>query len=99
MGRRVAAVACLLLTSLLHAQNESASLAGELADSSGAAIAHAALRLTNVDTGESYQTISTDTGHYAFPLVKAGRYQLTAELTGFKQFQQSGIVMETGVPS
>jgi hypothetical protein len=99
MGRRVAALACLLFACLLHAQNESASLAGEVADSSGAAIVHAALRLVNVDTGESYETISTDTGHYAFPIVKAGRYQLTASLTGFKQFQQSGIVMETGVPS
>ncbi len=100
MGRRVAALSCLLLTCLgLHAQNESASLAGEVADSSGAAIAHAALRLANVDTGEAYETVSTDTGHYAFPLVKAGRYTLTAELAGFKQFQQTGIVMETGVPS
>jgi hypothetical protein len=81
------------------AQNESASLSGTITDSSGAAAARAAVRLTNGATGESYQVTTSDSGSYDFQLLKPGRYNLTVELAGFKQFLQNGIILETGVPA
>jgi hypothetical protein len=75
------------------------SLNGSIADSSGAAVPLAALRLVNGETGETYQTVSNDNGNYDFPLVKPGRYSLTAELTGFKTSQEKDIILETGVPT
>src|SRR5215471_1862420 len=81
------------------AQNESASLTGTITDSSGAAAVRAAVRLENSNTGESYQLASSDSGSYDFQLLEPGRCSLTVELPGFKQFIQSGIVLETGVPA
>jgi hypothetical protein len=83
----------------VYAQNQSASLSGTITDASGAAAPHAALRLVNSDTGESYSAASNESGNYNFPLLKPGRYGLTAELAGFKQVQRTGIVLETGVPA
>src|SRR5215472_3756511 len=89
----------LVLAGSLLAQSQSASLSGEITDSSGAAVPHAAVRAVNMDTGEAFQASSNDSGNYDFPLLKPGRYTVTAELTGFKQVQETGIVLETGVPT
>src|ERR1700722_3905203 len=75
------------------------SLDGSVTDSSGASVPRAAIRLVNSETGESYQAVSNDSGNYDFPLVKPGRYSLTAELTGFKALQQKDIILETGMPT
>src|SRR5579872_398421 len=75
------------------------SLDGSVTDASGAAVPRAALRLVNSETGESYQGVSNDSGNYDFPLVKPGRYSLTAELSGFKSSQQKDIILETGAPT
>jgi hypothetical protein len=89
----------LFLCGLGWAQNESANLTGTITDSSGAAAVRAAVRLTNSETGESYQTVTSEGGSYDFQLLKPGRYSLTVELAGFKQFVQTGITLETGVPA
>jgi hypothetical protein len=91
-------LASALISSLLG-QSQSASLTGVVTDSSGAAVPRAALRLVNTETGEAYQAGSNDSGNYDFPLLKPGRYNLTAELAGFKQVQQTGVILETGVPT
>ena len=100
---KVAAYRSALLASLLIAplfgQSQSASLTGIITDSSGAAVPRASLRLVNRETGEVFQAASNDSGNYDFPLLKPGRYNLTAELTGFKQVQETGVVLETGVPT
>jgi hypothetical protein len=88
-----------ILPGSLFAQNESASLTGTVADSSGAVVPRVAIRLVNAQTGEAYQASSNDSGNYDFPLLKAGNYTLTAEMPGFRQIQQTGIVLETGVPA
>src|SRR5260370_18025151 len=87
-----------ILAGSAWAQNESASVGGTVMDSSGAAIARAAVRVVNTDTGEAYRALSNESGNYDFPLLKPGPYSLTVELTGFKQFLQNGLVLETTVP-
>jgi hypothetical protein len=88
-----------LLSAPLSGQSQSASLTGIVTDSSGAAVPKASLRLVNSETGEVFQAASNDSGNYDFPLLKPGRYNLTAELTGFKQVQETGVVLETGLPT
>jgi len=78
---------------------QSASLSGLVTDNTGAVVPLVSVKLINVDTGESYNSESTDSGLYAIPLVKPGRYELVAEHQGFKQFRQRGIELETGIPS
>jgi hypothetical protein len=97
MLRRVLCIP--FLCGLVWAQNELASLTGTITDSSGAAAVRASVRLVNSNTGESYQVASSDSGSYDFQLLKPGRYTLTVEMAGFKQFVQTGITLETGVPA
>ena len=78
-----AVVLSVLVAGSLFAQNESASLTGAVTDSSGAAVPRVAIRAVNSETGEAYQTTSNDSGNYNFPLLKSGKYSLTAELAGF----------------
>ncbi len=94
---RIALLAPLLLAQLLLAQGQLAVLNGTVTDSSGAVIPRAALRLTNADTGEARGAASNEAGNYAFLLVKPGNYALSAEVEGFKQYKQTGIVLETGM--
>lgn len=85
-------------TEAMRAQ-ESATLSGALTDPSGAVVASVSIKLVNSLTGESYTAVSNADGIYTIPLVKPGNYELTAEASGFKQFRQTGIVLETGVPA
>src|SRR5690242_17415584 len=89
----LAALLALFCISPLFGQSQSASLTGAVTDSSGAAVPRVSLHLVNTETGETFQAGSNDSGNYDFPLLKPGRYNLTAELTGFKQVQQTGIVL------
>ncbi len=93
---RLAWLALCLTAPWLVAQGQLAVLIGTVTDGTGAVIPRATVRLANNDTGEAYSAASNDAGNYTFPLVKPGNYTLTAEMEGFKQYQQSGIVLITG---
>ena len=85
--------------SLGWGQSQSITLSGIITDPSAASVAQVKIVLANVETGETWSATSNDTGTYTIPLVKPGRYSLTAEVPGFKQYYQTGIVLETGVPA
>ncbi len=59
-------------------------------------MAGVSITATNTGTGVSTSTVSTQTGNYTLPLLRAGTYEVSAEWTGFKKFVQSGIVLEVG---
>src|SRR5712664_2216882 len=80
-------------------QNVYGTIAGVVTDTSGAAVANAAITLTNVDTGQK-RNIETDaSGNYTFVNILPGRYKLEGEKTGFKKFLREPIVVqiESGV--
>ncbi len=81
----------LLFASCVFAQFETAEVLGTVKDASGAAVRHAAVTLTNEETGIQVKTFSDDAGDYDFFNVHVGRYTVTAELTGFETFKTSGI--------
>lgn len=68
---------------LLRAQTlTSATVVGTVADSSGAAVPDAAVRITQTDT-DTVRTAKTDSnGDYRFPFLKPGEYSITAEGAG-----------------
>ena len=73
----------LLLPAGLSAQTHRASLRGTIYDENRAAIAGAAVRLTNTATGETRTTISGEAGEYAIASLRPGLYQLEIEKAGF----------------
>lgn len=82
----------------VHAQSRSttASLAGTVADPSGARIAKATLKLSNPDNGISRISTSSETGEFSFALLVPGSYTLEVSAPGFKTTQQSGINLTAG---
>ena len=87
----------LLLAALLSlaaagsAQESRASIAGTITDPSGSVIAAARLRLTSVDTGVAFDTISNEVGQYRYLFLNPGKYKLTAEMAGFRNFVREDI--------
>src|SRR5688500_19700789 len=75
------------------AQVSTAVLVGSVADPSGAAIPGAELTLTSTRSGTSLSTVSGSDGGYVFPQIPVGEYALKVTLTGFRQFEQTGIVL------
>ena len=86
---------CLLFASLASAQSQ-ARLTGTISDNTGAVIIGATVTLTNINTGVAQSSTANESGIYNFPIVPAGRYELSCEFEGFKTYSQTGIAMETG---
>jgi hypothetical protein len=80
----------------LFAQLDRGTITGIVTDPSGAVIVGANVTATNIATGVSTKTTTSSTGNYTIPLLKAGRYEVAVEQTGFKRFVQAGLILEVG---
>jgi hypothetical protein len=67
-----------VLAGLMRAQETRGNVSGIVSDSSGAVVAGATLRLTNVETGVVLTATSNETGLYRFLFLNPGRYKLVA---------------------
>jgi hypothetical protein len=88
-----AAVVVLLATDAF-AQSLTGSLAGSVRDPQGAPLPGATLTLTG-KTGSTTATADAQ-GHYRFPAVEPGRYELRAEAPGFRPRLQREISLSIG---
>src|SRR5690242_7917650 len=66
-------------------------LTGEVTDSSHAVISGAQVTVRNTNTGISSTVGTNAAGIYTFPVLAAGEYELTCEMTGFKRYFQRGV--------
>lgn len=69
--------------SSVSAQFDSATVLGAVRDSADAAVANAAVKLKNVETGTVVTTTTDAEGNYQFLNVKIGSYQVEAQAEGF----------------
>lgn len=69
----------------LRAQFETASVLGYVHDSSGAAIAHSQVTLTDVATGGTVNVTTDNEGRYQFTDVKIGQYRIESTAAGFNK--------------
>lgn len=90
MLARIAGCALALALSLA-AQETRGTILGRVTDPSGAVIANADVRATNVATGVTVSAKSNEAGNYRLPYLNPGAYAITAELTGFKKFARDGV--------
>jgi hypothetical protein len=78
----------------LSAQNVTGTILGTVSDSKGGFVPNVAVTITNADQRIVVRTVSTDDhGQFVAPLLPVGRYNVAAEITGFKKAIQSGIVL------
>jgi outer membrane receptor protein involved in Fe transport len=86
-----------LLCMQVSAQVRFGSVLGTVADSSGAMISGAAVKLTNLGTNEVRTVQTASSGLYAFPNLNAGLYRVEVELAGFKRFIQDKVEVQVDV--
>jgi hypothetical protein len=85
-----------VLGSLAWGQVTSGSVTGIVSDPSGAVIPGAKVTLTDMEKGYTYPATTDATGRYLLTNLPPSRYRLTAAMQGFRDFVQSGIVLDVG---
>ena len=95
-GIRVLGIVCLVLAVSvpMFSQTTTGRILGTVSDQSGAAVAGAAVVITDVQRGTT-RTVATDaSGDYAAPELQPGVYKVRAEAKGFKSVERPNIVLE-----
>lgn len=86
-------IAC---TPLARPQFTTARLSGTVVDSSGSAIAGAAVVVNQLGTAYKQSTTTSSPGEYVFPSLPVGTYQITVTMPGFQSLTQRGVVLAVG---
>jgi hypothetical protein len=76
------------------AQQESATITGEVTDASGGLVPKAMITVTNVGTNISVNTETSDQGSYTVPSLRPGDYTVTVEKSGFSKTLRSGVTLQ-----
>ena len=79
--------------SLAHA-SVTGSVSGTVTDPSGGLIPGATVIARNVDTGIQTPTRTNAQGFYSIPALPPGKYEVTIKASGFKEYLQSGLVLD-----
>ena len=85
---------CALFDGTLNAQNSYGSAVGTITDHSGAVVAGANVKLTNVDTGDFRTATTNAAGDYQFLNLPPGNYKIDVENSGFKHFVRTNVVVQ-----
>lgn len=92
----MASLVALMLVFPASAQNR-ASITGAVTDTQGAAVSAAIVTATNVGTGVTKQTKTSDEGRYSFGAIfDPGTYTVKVELQGFKSATSEQLVLQIG---
>jgi hypothetical protein len=71
------------------------SLAGTVADQSAGVMPGVAVVARNASTGAIQKTTTNSEGFYAFPTLPEGRYELLIELSGFRPYKNSAVLVSS----
>ena len=76
------------------AQQDTATITGEVKDASGALVPSAAITVTNIGTNITVTTTTNDEGTYTVTSLRPGDYTVTVEKTGFSKTLRSGVNLQ-----
>ena len=95
--RKVFVIGCLLLLAAMPAlaQDTRGTISGTVKDAQGV-IPGASVKITNVETSVSQEVITNSTGYFEAPLLRAGGYEVSVEVPGFKTLKRSGLTLAGG---
>ena len=80
-------------------QGNLGGLTGRVADSTGAGVPAAALKITNIDTAAEVQILSSSDGAYLASNLPPGRYRVAVSKAGFKTTVQEPVTVSTATTS
>ena len=96
MGLMLLAVMAAVVLPSARAQKTDASLSGIVQDATGAGIQGATISIKNLETGTQRDVDTDSDGRYHAPSLAVGRYELTADKTGFRTEHRTGITLVVG---
>src|SRR5688572_902404 len=100
MGRKLIVVLLALLAvgvgPALAQQNQVSSVQGRVVDESGAGMPGVVIIVTHQGSGIFRQVVSTDDGSYFVTGITPGTYRITAELAGFRKYEQPDVLLTIG---
>ena len=97
LGLALAFLGC--VAPVAFGQAVGASLNGQVADPTGAAIPGAKVTAKNVDTGLTLTAISSEIGVYRVAPLPPGTYSLSVQAQGFQGYLQQGITITVDTPT
>jgi len=90
-------MAILLVCAPVFAQNDRASITGRVTDPSGANVVGATVKVTNINTGATFDATTNDDGRFVVPSVlQVGMYKVEATKAGFKTAVSDNIELQIG---
>ena len=93
------AASCVLLLTVASARAQTVTtgnLGGTVKDAQGGALPGVTIIATHTATGTKYETVTDAEGRFDILNVRVGVYDVTAELTGFRQLNQTGVEVALG---
>src|ERR1043166_9437599 len=93
-----AALMSLALAAPAMAQSTAANgaIEGTITDTSGGVLPGVTVVIVNTQTGAERTVVTNEKGIFRAPLLPLGSYKVTAELQGFKKFEQTDIRLSVG---
>lgn len=96
MGLRTWGALWLVGSGLLYGQADNATITGVVTDTAQAVVPGVTITLRNTDTGITQKEVSNLEGYFTFSELAPGPYELNASLSGFANYRERAIVLETG---
>ncbi len=81
---------------MASAQAVRATVSGTIKDSSGGVLPGATVNVTNTETSAVRSAVADHAGHYQMQGLASGKYQIVAELAGFRTAKVDGIQLVVG---
>ena len=92
----VAIVCVLLLASPAAAQFDRGTISGVVKDQSGAVVPGVTVTAKSLQTQELATAVTDASGFFTMTTLRPGRYDVSAELDGFKKASRSGVQLDGG---
>lgn len=89
----LAALACGLIFAQISWASVTGSISGIVKDPHGAVIPGVSVVAVNTQTGVRNTTTTDASGFYSFPELPLGDYEIIIQQAGFKQYEQTGLVI------
>src|SRR4249920_3138804 len=84
----------LLLPAIAPAQTSAGKIVGVVQDSSGGVLPGVSIVVKNLGTGTTRDAVTDDRGQFDVSGLAPGRYQVDAELQGFRKFSQGPVTVQ-----
>lgn len=79
-----------------YAQLDRGTVSGTIKDAQGGVVPGVTVTATSTQTQQTRTTVTDGSGFYTFPNLLPGRYDVAAELEGFKRISRQGVPLDAG---